>query len=192
MHNLATSPPQASADPRMRQATPTLPRVHAAPTLPRAVAGQACECAGHDAGHDTPDRQFVAMLGAYRASGGLCRARELQGVIARAQLLAQSHASGRSDVTQLNGWIMRREVICFEWQASHWLPWFQFNAPGYTPHVELGAVLQELNTVCDPWEVGCWFARPNPWLSDRSPVDSFLQYLPDVLHAARAERFIAH
>ena len=140
-----------------------------------------CQCASHD----NSDRQFVAMLEAYRDSGGLCREREMQEVIARSIGLGP-------DVTVLNGWIMQREVVCFNWHANTWLPWFQFNQPGMAPHPQLRPVLHELNTVYDGWEIGCWFARPNPWLDNRRPVDALLAHLPEVLHAARAERFIAH
>ena len=146
-----------------------------------AVARHACQCAGHD----TLDRQFVAMLDGYRSSGGLGCARELQ------EALTRKNGSSKSSVALLNGWIARREVICFEWQGSTWFPWFQFDATNMSLRPQLDAVLQELNTVYDPWEVGCWFARPNPWLADRAPVDALMHCLPEVLHAARAERFIA-
>lgn len=158
------------------------PVFRAGSALPDVAAPQGCQCEAHD----NSDRQFVAMLDAYRDSGGLCRARELQEVIAR------STDVGGPDVTALNGWIMQREVICFNWQGNAWLPWFQFNRLGMTPRPQLHPVLQELNNVYDPWEIGCWFARPNPWLSGRTPVDALLPHLPEVLQAARAERFIAH
>lgn len=158
------------------------PVFRAESALPIAAVPRGCQCAAHD----SSDIQFVAMLDAYRKSGGLCRARELHEVIAR------STDVGGPDVAVLNGWIMQREVICFEWQANAWLPWFQFNRLDMTPHSQLRPVLEELNTVYDPWEIGCWFARPNPWLSDRTPVDALLAHLPELLHAARAERFIAH
>ena len=158
------------------------PVLGAEPALSQAALPRACQCAAHD----SADRQFVAMLDGYRDSGGLCRAREIQEVMAR------STDVGGPDAAVLNGWIMQREVICFEWQASAWLPWFQFNRPGMTPHPQLRPVLQELNTVYDPWEIGCWFARPNPWLDQRTPVDALRANLPELLHAARAERFIAH
>ena len=136
------------------------------------------------------DQQFVAMLDAYRGSGGLCRAQEL-----RALMAGSINVGGLGDGV-LDGWIRRREVICFQWQANQWLPWFQFNRPGKTwqpqlrPHLQ--PVLSELNTVYDPWEMACWFTRPNPWLADRMPVDALTGNLPEVLDAARAERFIAH
>ncbi len=158
------------------------PVFRAESALADAPSPRACQCADHD----NSDRQFVAMIDAYRESGGLCRARELQ------ELIARSTEVGGPDVVVLNGWIMRREVICFNWQANAWLPWFQFNRLGMTLHPQLRPVLEELNSVYDPWEIGCWFARPNPWLFDRTPADALLARLPEMLHAARAERFIAH
>ncbi len=165
---------------------PTLhPVSGAGSALPNAAGPRECLCAAHST-HDSSNRQFVAMLDAYRNSGGLCRVRELQEVFAR------STDVGGPDVAVLNGWITQREVICFNWQANAWLPWFQFDRLGMTPYPQLRPILQELNTVYDPWEIGCWFARSNPWLADCTPVDALLAHLPDVLQAARAERFIAH
>ena len=88
------------------------PVFRAGSALPDVAAPQGCQCEAHD----NSDRQFVAMLDAYRDSGGLCRARELQEVIAR------STDVGGSDVAALNGWIMQREVICFNWQGKPGCP----------------------------------------------------------------------
>ena len=136
------------------------------------------------------DHQFVAMLDAYRQSGGLCRTQELR------ELMAGPCNVGGLDDAVLNGWIRRREVICFQWQANAWLPCFQFNRPGKTgqPQLrpQLQPVLSELTAVYDPWEIACWFTRPNPWLADRMPVNALVAHLPEVLNAARAERFIGH
>ena len=175
MQNTATPVPPAPAP------APARPRHANLQTVPAWLPHE-CQC---DLDHGA-DAQFVAMLDAYRESGGLCRARELQEVMAR------STGVGGPEAAALDGWIMQREVICFDWQASAWLPWFQFNRPGMAPHPQLRPVLQELNAVYDRWEIGCWFARPNPWLAGRMPVDALLAQLPEVLQAARAERFIAH
>lgn len=64
------------------------------------------------------DQKFVAMLDAYRCSGGLARAQE---VVA----LFKHHRE--TDVVLLATWILSRKVICFEWQSKMWLPLFQFN-----------------------------------------------------------------
>ena len=83
-------------------------------------------------------------------------------------------------------------MICFQWQAEPWLPLFQFSRFDMAPQRQLRPVFEELTSVYDPWEMGAWFVRPNPWLAQRMPIDMLLADLSAVLHAARAERFIAN
>lgn len=125
------------------------------------------------------DHQFVAMLNSYRGSGGLAREQEVVALFKRRY---------GPDLATLASWIVEREVICFEWQSQIWLPWFQFNRFDMTPQPELGQVLAELTCVYDPWELANWFAQPNPWLADRTPVDTLASDLSAVLHAARVSR----
>ena len=147
--------------------------------------------AGHASGVDrqrqrTPqthvDQQFVAMLDAYRSSGGIGRAQEILKML-------KSHAE--SPGAMLAHWILKRKVICFEWRAQSWLPWFQFRTDDMRPHTELAPVLAELAPVFDPWELANWFAQPSPWLADCTPVDSLRFNLRGVLHAAQADRIVA-
>ena len=139
---------------------------------------EGCSHCGQDG---RTDHQFVAMLNSYRASGGLARAQEVVAMFKRRE---------GPDVATLKTWIACREVICFEWESQSWLPWFQFKVADMQPHQDLGKVLTELTPVYDPWELANWFSRPNPWLSDQTPVDTIALNLPDVLNAARAARFI--
>lgn len=127
------------------------------------------------------NHQFIDLLNAFRRSGGLARAPE---VAARFQMY------GVGDISPLAGWINRREVICFEWQARLWMPLFQFNPVGLTLRAGLSVVLAELVGVYDDWELATWFAQPNPWLADRTPADMLAVAAPQVLNAARAERFV--
>ena len=129
------------------------------------------------------DQQFITMLDAYRDTGGIARARELI-------QLCRSH--GGPTVAMIAAWIDSRAVICFEWRADIWLPWFQFHRHDLTPHPQLVPVFGELNAVYDPWDSAGWFAEPNPWIAHRAPVDALLTDLPGVLQAARADRFIAN
>lgn len=129
------------------------------------------------------DHQFVAMLNSYRGSGGLAREQEVVALFKRRY---------GPDRATLASWIVEREVICFEWQSQTWLPWFQFNRFDMAPQPELDQVFAELTSVYDPWELANWFARPNPWLADRTPVDTLVYDLPVVVHAARADRLIAN
>lgn len=125
--------------------------------------------------------QFIEMLKGYRSSGGLLRA---QMVAARC-----SPCSG-TDVHTLAGWIVGRKVVSFEWLSSIWLPMFQFNPSDMSRQSGLDEVLSELVPVCDGWEIASWFAQPNPWLGDALPADRLASTAPDVLVAARAERFV--
>ena len=129
------------------------------------------------------DDQFVAMLNAYRCSGGLVR---------EENLLALSSRRCGLNADTLSNWIAEREVIGFEWESRTWLPIFQFNLFDMTLPPALGQVLAELIPVYDPWELASWFAQPNSWLADRVPADALEHDPSAVLQAARADRFIAN
>ena len=131
----------------------------------------------------TLDQQFVVMLDAFRDTGGLARTTEVL------TLLRTRHRHAHAVLAQ---WIEQRRVICFEWQARDWIPLFQFNCHDMAPHRQLQPVLAELNTAFDAWEVGNWFATPNAWLAEQLPVAALRLDLPAVLHAARADRYIAN
>ena len=128
------------------------------------------------------DRLFMGMLDAYRSSGGLARAQEIF-TIYRAQ--------NGSDVATLARWIVKREVISFDWQSKVWLPLFQFNRVHMAPHAGLQPVLAILNPVFSPWEIALWFTQPNPWLEGCTPANSLETRTNAVLHAASADCLIA-
>lgn len=123
----------------------------------------------------------MAMLDAYRGSGGLARAQEVLNMFKRC---------GGPGVAALARWIVSRELICFEWQAQTWLPVFQFSRQGLTPDPRLRPVFAELTQIYDHWDMATWFSLPNPWLGQCAPVDSLGSgHGSAVLDAARAERF---
>ena len=128
------------------------------------------------------DQQFLAMLDAYRDTGGLAR---------KAEVLAQLQMRAAPEADMLDTWILRRQVICFQWQSQDWLPWFQFSSFTLEPDPQLKPLFDELADVHKPLEMADWFAQPNSWLAGRAPVDTLLSDLTAVMHAARAERFIA-
>ncbi|OOG58689.1 hypothetical protein B0E49_01900 [Polaromonas sp. C04] len=155
----------------------SLPETLLARHAPDAASGpHRCTPQGH------ADHQFVAMLNAYRASGGLGRTGEV---------LKMLKYHDESPVTKLANWILKRKVICFEWRSQTWLPWFQFHHADMRPQPELAPVFAELTPVFDPWELANWFAQPNPWLGNCTPADTLHVNPPGVLHAARADRFVA-
>lgn len=126
------------------------------------------------------DEDFVALLQAYRCSGGLARGDEVAALLERRNKLC---------IAVLARWIVERSVISFEWQAQTWLPWFQFARPDPVPEPALAAVLAELAAVFDGWELACWFVRPNSALAGRTPVQARATDPAAVLQAARADRF---
>ena len=129
------------------------------------------------------DDQFVAMLNAYRGSGGLARDKEL---------LSSSRRLCGFDASTLANWISGREVVRFFWQSRTWLPLFQFNSLDMTRAPALGQVLAELTPVYDDWELANWFSQPNPWLADCVPAEALEPDPLAVIEAARVCRFIAN
>ena len=125
------------------------------------------------------DSQFVAMLEAYRETGGLMRARELAN-------MWQGHDASSSDL--LGYWILKRKVISFEWQATVWLPMVQFDCNTMTLMPGFEEIQAELVSVYNDCDVARWFSLPNTWLADRTPASTLADAAPEVLIAARAER----
>ncbi len=148
-----------------------------------ALQGRVPEPCAHAQGRAfDADAAFVAMLSAYRCSGGLARVDEVVTLL---------EGGGHSAVAALARWIVERSVISFEWQGQTWLPWFQFGAAGHVPGPAVRAVIDVLGTVYDGWELAHWFARPNSALAGCAPVDRIVSHADAVLQAARADRFIA-
>lgn len=132
--------------------------------------------------HAGDDARFVSLLNAYRQSGGLARAEEVNRMFT-----SQRDAKDAPRAA----WLARRCWIAFEWEAQTWLPRFQFLPAGLLPAPTLGAVLDELDPVFSAWEVAEWFARGNSCLGGRTPVDALGEDPRAVLHAARCDRYIA-
>ena len=75
--------------------------------------------------------------------------------------------------------------------AAGWLPLFQFEPNSLSLRPESQRVVAELAPYFDGWRLALWFAEPNLWLADRSPVDLLETNPTYVLDAARADRFVA-
>jgi hypothetical protein len=125
------------------------------------------------------DNQFVTLMNAFRHSGGLARTPEVTARLAN---------RGNGASCPLAGWLVKRQVICIDWQETLWLPLFQFDASGLALKAGLAAALAELVRDHDDWAVASWFAQPNPWLSQSTPADSLSARAPQVLTAARWQR----
>lgn len=131
---------------------------------------------------DARSSQFVAMLPAFRPSGGLATGAEIgDRVVAR-------RPDGLSELARQ---IAARNLISFEWNASRWLPMFQFDP--VTMHMDDGAraVARELTGFMDGWEIAMWFAAPHGALRGALPVDILKKDLDATIDAARLDRYIA-
>lgn len=133
------------------------------------------------AGNPT-ELDFNRLRAGYRATGGVVCAQEL------ARLLEENR---RAYVMSLEKLIFLGAVLGFEWRGTVWIPMFQFERPALAVKPAPQRVLAEVHRQADRWRVAAWFVQPCPALADRSPVDVLDSNLPQVLLAARADRFIA-
>jgi len=160
--------------------------VDAAPSRPPAVLTPLFGAAGLQSAHSSQEwqtnQQFIAMLNAYRPSGGLALAQEVA---------AMCKLHGGININTLAGWIVKRQLVSLEWQGKIWLPLFQFNQVDMCLQPGLMAVMAELVVALDDWEIANWFSLPNVWLADCTPADSLSVAVSEVLNAARAERYVA-
>jgi hypothetical protein len=127
------------------------------------------------------NHQFIEMLNAYRCIGGLARAKEV---------FFMFQSCKETDVTVLARWLVKKEIISFEWQSKIWIPLFQFDCANMTTQPGLSAVLMELISIYDPWELAYWFIQPNPWLEQCTPASRLALDAATVLNAARVDRYI--
>jgi len=134
------------------------------------------------AGAARSDQAFLALLAAYRSSGGLAHADEVVTLLERRRGL---------DGGALARWRTERRVVGFGWQSHTWLPRFQFELSGPLPDPGVAAVLAVLGTVFDDWQSATWFARPHPALDERTPAQAIARDLVAVLAAARGDRLVA-
>jgi hypothetical protein len=128
------------------------------------------------------DEGFISMLDKYRATGGIANANEL----------TQRPLIGKNgDINALAKQIFMGEVFSFEWQGKFWIPLFQFNPKELTSRQCVRQVLGELTNVFDGWTMAAWFVQANAWLEHKKPIDLLDCGLSSVLHAARADRYVA-
>ena len=125
---------------------------------------------------------FVTMLTAYHASGGMARGDNL------GRLLDDWQCGDFVSPARL---IAAGEIFSFKWHGENWVPMFQFDLRDLSVQPGPKQVLAELKPVFDDWTVAVWFVQPNSWLQEQRPLDLLDSDLPAVLQAARADRFIA-
>lgn len=127
------------------------------------------------------DNGFIALCGAYRASGGMARGTDLAHWMC---------GRGEGDSRTLAAQIVGNQAFSFTWGDSFWVPMFQFSP--LQPAWRDGArrVLGELGAVLDGWQLAAWFVRGNAWLDDQRPLDLLLVDRARVVAAARADRYV--
>ena len=128
------------------------------------------------------DEGFISMLEHYRSSGGIANGTEL------AQRKNQCKDSNLAALAKV---IVSGEVFSFEWHGNFWIPLFQFNSKDLTTRHCVAQVLRELSTVFDGWALAVWFVQANAWIENKKPIDLLDSDLSQVLHAARADRYVA-
>ena len=122
------------------------------------------------------------MVGVYTASGGLSTAEDVEKMLR--QCIDQP-------ISTLAKWIVRRSIVILQWRMKTFLPLFQFDLRDMSLRPEPSAVVRELTSAFDDWELACWFSEPNSWLRGERPVERIGVDFAEVLMAARADRFVA-
>lgn len=155
------------------------------PVFARVVPGELAHAAQHAAGIESPslakgdDHEFLQLLAAYRASGGLAPG---------AEIAARQPGGGISGLGRL---IAAKKVLSFEWSATTWLPVFQFQSGQIALREGVREVLEALSCpALDGWDMAQWFVQPSGLLAGAAPLALLGADTPAVIEAARAYRFI--
>lgn len=145
------------------------------------VAAAAVEPAPPISHYPTP-LGFVALLSAYRPTGGVVRADNLSRHV-------RSEEPGH--LTNLARKLVSGSILSFSWRQTLWVPLFQFLPDSSTVRPGVTRIMDELAGAFDSWEIAVWFVQPNSWLKGQRPLDVLDRLGADVLQAARADRFVA-
>lgn len=129
-------------------------------------------------GNAPESHSFVAMLAAFRATGGTARGEDL------ARLLAEHH---RGDFVSLARCMASGEIFSFCWRGCTWIPMFQFELKDLSVKHHPLEVREALPAMFSGWAQAAWFARAHDLLDGCSPVDLLDSDFPRVMHAARCE-----
>ncbi|MEL4180847.1 hypothetical protein [Roseateles sp. PN1] len=122
-------------------------------------------------------RGFIALLEAFRATGGTAPADVL------ARLLEEYQLGRACSLAQL---VHTGQVFGFEWRSSLWIPMFQFEAQDLALKAEAQEVRAALPQLWSGWAVAAWFAGANAHLAQCRPVDVLASDFEAVRRAASA------
>ena len=128
-------------------------------------------------------RGFIALLEAFRATGGTAPADVLARLLEEYQL---GRACSLTKLAQLVKLVHSGQVFGFEWRSSLWIPMFQFEAQDLALKAEAQEVRAALPQLWSGWAVASWFAGANAYLAQGRPVDVLASDLEAVLRAASA------
>lgn len=134
--------------------------------------------------------QWLSTCAAFADSGGLVSGDEVAQRLVDSASLAGG-ASGVQAISLVARWIVARSVVTVMGPHGWMLPMFQFDLTTATVKPSMAPVLAELRGVFDEAELALWFVSPNDWLAGDRPAMVMHQNLPGVLHAARANRYLA-
>jgi hypothetical protein len=101
------------------------------------------------------DRRFFDVFTSLRPYGGMQSDDELR-------CLQAASRSGFS----LKSALLERRAFVLTWRHRLWVPMFQLNQPSLDLSPEVEAVVSELSTVLDGFELAEWFVTPNQWMRD--------------------------
>ena len=122
-------------------------------------------------------RGFIALLEAYRATGGMAPANFL---------LRSLQEHQRGDIGQLARLIVERRIFVLSWRGDSWIPMFQFEGHDLSCKTAPALVRAELTGLDSGWAIANWFAQPNARLDGRRPVNALDSDLAAVLDVARS------
>lgn len=171
------SEPQAHANPAVRRAWLGADLVPRDPYL--SPSGQAFP---PDSFRRLEDRQFLDMSRGFATQGGWVSGDEMSRRMRR---------HWDQPISVLANWVMKREIVSIARSSGILIPVFQFTSEVLRIRPVVQAALAELQGVFDDWEIAVWFAQPNAWLNEHRPLDVAARDDDAVVHAARADRFIA-
>ena len=149
---------------------------------PAAARGTGATTVAQPIFRSVADRQFACLQTAFARHGGMATGEDITVRLRR-----------RSDqpISVLARWIVSRSIVNVTRASETLIPVFQFDLPTMTILPGVSKVVLELCSVFDDWELALWFAEPNLWLQDASPVDVLSENPEAVFQAARADRFVA-
>ncbi len=132
---------------------------------------------------------WLSTAAAFSGTGGLVSGDDLADLI-RHRCEVAGWLPDSEPVSLVARWIVTRAVVSLDSPWGPMFPLFQFDLPGPTVAAQPQSVVAELGRNFDGWALASWFVEPNAWLANQRPIESLASHLPDVLEAARADRFV--